>query len=122
MSATMNSAMFSEVSRCLPRAVTQTCGETDSWPRNAGQYFGGCPIVEIPGFTHAVDQHFLEDALELTGVDLREANFGCVAVQEGKVQAFDILNQTWVIACRGGAGGGGGRHGDPRFRRKKAKM
>ena len=32
-----------------------------------------CPEVEIPGFTHPVDQYFLEDAIEVTGVDLRES-------------------------------------------------
>jgi len=51
MSATMNSEMFAS-------------------------YFGGCPIVEIPGFTHPVQQFFLEDAVEVTGVDLRAAAMG----------------------------------------------
>lgn len=50
MSATMNSGMFSA-------------------------YFPPpCPIVEIPGFTFPVTQCFLEDAIEATGVDLRETN------------------------------------------------
>jgi hypothetical protein len=30
--------------------------------------------VEIPGFTFPVTQCFLEDAIEATGVDLRETN------------------------------------------------
>lgn len=31
------------------------------------RYFGGCPIITIPGRTYAVKQFFLEDALEATG-------------------------------------------------------
>lgn len=42
MSATLNSQMFSD-------------------------YFGGCPVVHIEGFTHPVTEYFLEDALEATG-------------------------------------------------------
>jgi HrpA-like RNA helicase len=42
MSATLNAALFSN-------------------------YFGGCPWIEIPGFTHPVTEHYLEDILELTG-------------------------------------------------------
>ncbi|KAL6067310.1 DEAH (Asp-Glu-Ala-Asp/His) box polypeptide 57 [Balamuthia mandrillaris] len=41
MSATLNAEMFSN-------------------------YFNGCPVVEIPGFTHPVTEFFLEDALEMT--------------------------------------------------------
>jgi HrpA-like RNA helicase len=35
------------------------------------QYFGGCAIEHIPGFTHPVVQHWLEDVLELTGHRMR---------------------------------------------------
>eukprot|EP01047_Picozoa_sp_COSAG01_P005555 COSAG01_NODE_191_length_22545_cov_259.478838_16_plen_158_part_00 len=42
MSATLNAALFSE-------------------------YFGACPCMEIPGFTHPVTEHYLEDCLDLTG-------------------------------------------------------
>ncbi|KAK9789768.1 hypothetical protein WJX73_007283 [Symbiochloris irregularis] len=31
-------------------------------------YFGGCPVVHIPGFTHPVDTLFLEDVLQRTGL------------------------------------------------------
>lgn len=44
MSATMNAELFSE-------------------------YFGQCPMLEIPGRTFHVDQFFLEDAIECTGYD-----------------------------------------------------
>ena len=30
-------------------------------------YFGGCPVVEIPGRAHPVTALFLEDALQHTG-------------------------------------------------------
>mmetsp|Transcript_19169 Transcript_19169/g.45715 ORF Transcript_19169/g.45715 Transcript_19169/m.45715 type:complete len:1156 (-) Transcript_19169:153-3620(-) len=30
-------------------------------------YFGGCPVVEIPGFTHNVCDFYLEDVLQATG-------------------------------------------------------
>ena len=34
-------------------------------------YFGGCGIQHIPGFTHPVEQFFLEDVLEFTGHRVR---------------------------------------------------
>lgn len=42
MSATVNAALFSE-------------------------YFGGCPVIDIPGRTFPVDRLYLEDAVELSG-------------------------------------------------------
>ena len=30
-------------------------------------YFGGCPVVRVPGFTYPVERLYLEDALKLTG-------------------------------------------------------
>ena len=42
MSATLNESVFSE-------------------------YFGGCPVVRVPGFTYPVERFFLEDALKRTG-------------------------------------------------------
>lgn len=37
-------------------------------------YFGGAPTIHIPGFTHPVRAHFLEDVLELTGYKLTSFN------------------------------------------------
>ena len=34
-------------------------------------YFGGCGIQHIPGFTHPVEQYFLEDVIEFTGHRVR---------------------------------------------------
>ncbi|KGN52121.1 DExH-box ATP-dependent RNA helicase DExH5, mitochondrial [Cucumis sativus] len=37
-------------------------------------YFGGAQIIHIPGFTHPVRTHFLEDILEMTGYRLTPYN------------------------------------------------
>ncbi|GJX48291.1 DExH-box ATP-dependent RNA helicase DExH5, mitochondrial isoform X1 [Tanacetum coccineum] len=37
-------------------------------------YFGGVPLVQIPGFTHPVRTYFLEDVLEKTGYRLTAEN------------------------------------------------
>ncbi|KAK6921676.1 Double-stranded RNA-binding domain [Dillenia turbinata] len=37
-------------------------------------YFGGAPLVHIPGFTYPVRTHFLEDVLEMTGYRLTPYN------------------------------------------------
>lgn len=31
------------------------------------EYFGGCPVIEVPGRTFPVEVRFLEDAIEETG-------------------------------------------------------
>ncbi|KAG8062594.1 hypothetical protein GUJ93_ZPchr0003g18042 [Zizania palustris] len=37
-------------------------------------YFGGAPTIHIPGFTHPVRTHFLEDILERSGYKLTSSN------------------------------------------------
>ncbi|GAB2218910.1 hypothetical protein Drorol1_Dr00002143, partial [Drosera rotundifolia] len=37
-------------------------------------FFGGAPMIHIPGFTYPVRAHFLEDVLELTGYKLTSFN------------------------------------------------
>ncbi|KAF6167381.1 hypothetical protein GIB67_020687 [Kingdonia uniflora] len=37
-------------------------------------YFGGAPMIQIPGFTYPVQTHFLEDVLEMTGYRLTQYN------------------------------------------------
>ena len=32
-------------------------------------YFGGCPVVKVPGFTHPVQDFYLEDILKLSGYE-----------------------------------------------------
>ena len=34
-------------------------------------YYGGCPMINIPGFTYPVEEFYLEDVLELTGFEIR---------------------------------------------------
>jgi ATP-dependent RNA helicase DHX29 len=35
-------------------------------------YFGGCPILHVPGRTFPVDVRYLEDAIEFTGWSIAE--------------------------------------------------
>ena len=35
------------------------------------KYYGGCPMINIPGFTYPVEEFYLEDVLELTGFEIR---------------------------------------------------
>lgn len=37
-------------------------------------YFGGCPILRVPGRTFPVDVRFLEDAVELTQWSIKEGS------------------------------------------------
>ncbi|KAI3936817.1 hypothetical protein MKW98_021679 [Papaver atlanticum] len=37
-------------------------------------YFGGAPMLQIPGFTYPVQTHFLEDVLDMTGYKLTPYN------------------------------------------------
>lgn len=37
-------------------------------------YFGGCPVVSIPGRAHPVEENRLEDILELTGYKVEEGS------------------------------------------------
>ena len=73
-----------------------------------------CPIVEIPGFTHPVEQMFLEDAVEMTGIDLRE-----VAVNAANGGGGGRGGGRGGYG--GGGGGGGGRDWAAQKRRKRLK-
>ena len=57
-------------------------------------YFGGCPVVRVPGFTHPVEDFYLENVLQLTG-------YQEVAVQ----QLGGLTGGTGP----GGSGGGSGK-------------
>uniref|UniRef100_A0A667XYK1 RNA helicase n=1 Tax=Myripristis murdjan TaxID=586833 RepID=A0A667XYK1_9TELE len=50
------------------------------------QYFGGCPIVKVPGFMHPVQDRYLEEVLREMGL------FGSVSFDEGKDEATPDLN------------------------------
>ena len=45
-------------------------------------YFGGCPVVSIPGRAHPVEENRLEDILELTGYKVEEG--GDFALKTGR--------------------------------------
>ena len=36
------------------------------------QYFGGCPVLFVPGRTYPVDVYYLEDAIELCKWEISE--------------------------------------------------
>lgn len=38
------------------------------------EYFGGCPILRVPGRTFPVDIRYLEDAVELTQWTIKESS------------------------------------------------
>ncbi|KAI8788572.1 ATP-dependent RNA helicase DHX57 [Biomphalaria glabrata] len=59
MSATMNAKLFSD-------------------------YFGGCPVLEIPGCTYPVQQYFLEDVIEFTQYQLEEKSPYARPLKHGK--------------------------------------
>ena len=40
------------------------------------RYYGGCPMINIPGFTYPVEEFYLEDVLELTGFEIKGKSGG----------------------------------------------
>ncbi|XP_030462866.2 DExH-box ATP-dependent RNA helicase DExH6 isoform X1 [Syzygium oleosum] len=67
-------------------------------------YFGGCPIIRVPGFTYPVRSFYLEDALTmLKSVQdnhLDSATFGVtdenqMLTEEDKVALDDAINLAW---------------------------
>jgi HrpA-like RNA helicase len=47
-------------------------------------YFGGCPVVSIPGRAHPVEEKRLEDILELTGYKIEEGSDYALKTSESK--------------------------------------
>lgn len=47
-------------------------------------YFGGCPIVSIPGRAHPVKENRLEDILELTGYQVQEDSDYAIRTNDSK--------------------------------------
>jgi HrpA-like RNA helicase len=62
-------------------------------------YFGGCPVVRVPGFTHPVQDFYLEDVLRLTGYEER-------AVAEVERGLGGRAAAAGVVRANGGGGGG----------------
>ena len=74
-------------------------------------YFGGCPVLTIPGFTHPVDDHFLEDVVEMTEYSIEEGSPYAVkadARARGSNSAEVFAAQS---AAQGGDRGISGRNG-----------
>lgn len=63
-------------------------------------YFGGCPVVRVPGFTHPVQDFYLEDVLRLTGY--QEA-----AVRE--LEGEGVTPAAIAAGAAAAAAAGGGR-------------
>ena len=63
-------------------------------------YFGGCPVVEVPGFTYPVQDFYLEDTLKLTG-------YQETAVKE--IERELGRPASGLFGNSGGAGAAGGR-------------
>ncbi len=47
------------------------------------RYFHGCPVIEVPGRTHPVQEYFLEDCIELTKLPLTVAQQSQAAKKGG---------------------------------------
>lgn len=61
-------------------------------------YFGGCPVVRVPGFTHPVQDFYLEDVLKLSGYE-------AAAVEEIENALGGSSGGRGAAALLGGAGG-----------------
>ncbi|XP_065865720.1 DExH-box ATP-dependent RNA helicase DExH3-like isoform X2 [Euphorbia lathyris] len=65
-------------------------------------YFGGAPVLHIPGFTYPVRVHFLEDTLEMTGYRLTTYNqiddYGQEKVWKMQKQAQTLKKRKSQIA------------------------
>ena len=93
MSATLNAALFAD-------------------------YFGGCPVVQIPGRTHPVNALFLEHALTATGYVLEDGSEFTKKAADKK-RGRDLPPTS---AAGGGGGGGGGGCGGGGKRDKAAAV
>eukprot|EP00889_Picochlorum_renovo_P003077 jgi/Picre1/30107/NNA_005476.t1 len=51
----------------VPQYIQKVAGRRES--RLFSKYFGGCPIIRVPGFTFPVKDYFLEDVLRITGYE-----------------------------------------------------
>ena len=58
------------------------------------EYFSGCPVISVPGFTHPVTEFYLEDALNVTGF--------------AEQYRRQLGGRSRGAPPRGGGGGGGG--------------
>uniref|UniRef100_A0A2P2LDZ3 RNA helicase n=2 Tax=Rhizophora mucronata TaxID=61149 RepID=A0A2P2LDZ3_RHIMU len=68
------------------------------------QYFGGCPIIRVPGFTYPVKIFYLEDVLSilksandnhLHSVVQSDSNIGCDLLEEDRGALDEAINLAW---------------------------
>ncbi|XP_030482564.2 DExH-box ATP-dependent RNA helicase DExH6 [Cannabis sativa] len=69
------------------------------------QYFGGCPIIRVPGFTYPVKTYYLEDVLSIIhakGNDNLGSNISGATreeselIEEDKLVLDDAINLAWL--------------------------
>lgn len=87
------------------------------------QYFGGCPIIRVPGFTHPVKNLYLEDVLSMlnsTGNDNTDSTLTSAMImesdltEEDRVTFDEAINLAWsndefdplldLVSSEGGSG------------------
>ena len=68
--------------RSLDLVLMSATLNADAFP----SYFGGCPVVSIPGRTHPVTEYRLEDVLLLTGYDVRSGSDYTLKTSTGNLQ------------------------------------
>ena len=82
-------------------------------------YFGGAPTIHIPGFTHPVTEHYLEDCLDLTGYVIEEdSDYALEGASAGVRGTIDLDELAGRASLRGGdvTGKGGRKAVDPIMR------
>ena len=69
--------------------------------RFAARAVGGCAIEHIPGFTHPVEQFWLEDAIQLTGHRVRGKQSPDGGPDAGMLQERDLveLGECRAVQC-----------------------
>ena len=69
--------------------------------RFAARAVGGCAIEHIPGFTHPVEQFWLEDAIQLTGHRVRGKQSPDGGPDAGMLQERDLveLGEFRAVQC-----------------------
>ncbi|CAI5980477.1 unnamed protein product [Closterium sp. NIES-65] len=72
-------------------------------------YFGGCPVINVPGFTYPVRSLYLEDILRITNYG---NNFASGAFNKGALQAMDVEREAAQADVRVGGGGEGAGEGE----------
>ena len=65
------------------------------------EYFGNCPMVNIPGFTFPVTEYYLEDILEQTGYVLNGKDKPLVLICTMYVNPLMNLSQTVFVSLPG---------------------